>query len=344
MTAIARYSFEPGDPVAGWSRAFGIANQQLSVPAPWAGGAEIDAMGLSLGSGVPWLVVVLVALAAVLATGVRRARRDLVGVAVVAVTGILLALVSTSRLTGFVATYMVRWWWAVSLFTYVGLVWAAFVIAMDRPAAAARRDRLATRVGAVATVVALALGVTAIALDDGELPLQGVSTALNELSDTLERELDPDTTYLIRTVDPRTWSAAGPGLFLMLERAGFDVRVEPEDWAELKYGDWRVSDPSDTDVALNIVSLDVLADGEVVEGREIARFDPLTESERAELRATELRVRELLGDAAPDGLVHFDTPADRERALDAGISEATIERFRELRDRGNGFVVMEQVP
>lgn len=341
LTAIVDYATGPGEAVAGWGTAWEIANLQLGLSTPWTGGTETDVVNDAGGTSVPWTAAAVTAVAAMLVLAVRGRRRAELGWAAVSLTGIALGLVSTSRLTGQLEPYLVRWWWAVSLFTMVGLVWALVGVGLRRTA---RSDAAPIGQIVVVTVSAAAVlvGVGSVATGDATSSDDGVSLALDELEAPTVAALDPDRSYLVRADDPRNWGAMGPGLLLMLEQAGFDVFAPREEHAELQYGEWRLAEEDAVDGVLHVVALERVDPATGVDGRELARWDPLSPAEREELRVLDADIRRRVRPQDPFAILAFDSPLAVALAEDAEVPRAWIDRFNDLHDRGRGFVVYEE--
>ena len=128
----------------------------------------------------------------------------------------------------------------------------------------------------------------------------------------------------------------------MLEQAGFEVFAPPDEHAELQYGEWRLADDDDVDEVLHVVALERLDPSVAVDGREVARWDPLTPDQRAELRALDDAIRRRVRPQDPFAVLAFDSPLAVALAVDAGVPRSSIERFNDLHDLGRGFVVYEE--
>jgi hypothetical protein len=344
LSAILDYATEPGDAVAGWGSAWEIANVQLGLPGPWSGAGEVDVVNDARGTAVPWTAAIVVAVAAMAVLAVRGRRREELGWAAVSLVAIGLGLLSTARLTGQLGPYLLRWWWAVSLFALVGLVGAAVDAVLrriGRGTASTVERPVVLAVSAAAALIGVAAVATAIA-GNATLPNDGMSVALDELQEPTVDALDPDRSYLVRADDPRDWGAAGPGMLLLLEQAGFDVSAPPDEHAELQYGEWRLAEDDEVDGVVHVVALERLDPSAAIEGRELARWDPLTPEQREELRALDDAIRRRVRPQDPNAILAFDSPLAVALAVDAGVPRPWIDRFNDLHDRGRGFVVYEE--
>jgi hypothetical protein len=167
---------------------------------------------------------------------------------VVALTGAGLATIATARITGLFVPYIFRWWWAVAALAAVTIVHAA----LDAVVPERRRHAGAATLLVVGAAAAVAVVVAADA--PAPLPFDDVSSAIGELAGPVAAELDPESTYLVRGVDSETFGASTHGLFLELERRGFEVRSDLLEGAELAYGEWRLAAPEDVDGIVTIVA------------------------------------------------------------------------------------------
>lgn len=338
LSELGRYARSPQDATAGWSYAFGIMNAQLRLPSPWMGAGEINEMGLALTSGWLWGVATIVLLLAAFTVAVARGRSSSAGLDAVALIGICLALLSTSRVTGFVAPYMVQWWWVVSLVGLLALVWTFAEVV-----GAGDSRGLAIVVLSAASITAGAVIVRDVPV---EPPVPTLSSALGHVVSQTASALEPGGRYVVRAFDERNWGGAGPGLLLGLEQLGIDAYAPPDRLAVIQYGEDRVLDPAESDGVVDIVGLDSIDNGwrPPSGAREIARYDPLDRSERREFAVDQRSIRAAMGSDAPTGVLSLDSPSLAAQARASGISDGLIERMQELQARGSGFAVFLSPP
>jgi hypothetical protein len=276
-----------GDEPAGVGTAAGVVARELGGVAPWMGGLEPgDDSGALLtsplsGLRVPVAAFVAAAVLAVVA-GARSAFRFQVVVGVTALVG----LVSTSRVTGEVYAYLVRWWWVIAVCWWLAVLWSAW---SSVPAVPRRALEPVVAVLAAATVVwsasTLVRAVDEVGTPDGEWWV-----TLEEVVPDTVAGVPRDGPVLVRAVGSK-WGSIGDGVRLALEKDGVDVVV---DEAELvKFGSGRsAADEPPASVVWVVTGIDAIERAEVTAGlTEIARWDPLPPDERVEytLLATALR-------------------------------------------------------
>jgi hypothetical protein len=199
-------------------------------------------------------------------TGLR-----LVGVVLAATAA---AVVATARITDLFVPYIFRWWWAVAALAAVAVVHAAVgeVDRARRPAGEGGGDAWTFAVPLAAATAVTGLVVAAL---PAPMPFQTVSDGIGAVADPVADALDPDGTYFVRSVDSATFGASGFGLFLELERRGFDVRSDRLGTSELSFGAWRLADPDEVDGFVVIIAQTDFERGGATPagGREIARFE-----------------------------------------------------------------------
>ena len=109
--------------------AVGQAARHLTVPdAPWLGAKEPNGEdGAILGGDTGALLVPVLAFGLALLAAARARQWSAVRfqglVGVLAVSG----LVATSRITGPVFAYLVRWWWVIACLWWLSTLWSAGV-------------------------------------------------------------------------------------------------------------------------------------------------------------------------------------------------------------------------
>ena len=154
----------------------------------------------------------------------------------------------------------------------------------------------------------------------------------------------------MHTVDERNWGGAGPGLQLALEQLGYHVFVGPTDLTDIQYGARRVLEPAAGDGVITIVGLDSMGNGWVPPDgvRELARYDPLSAAERREFDESQASMHErmsaALGSEAPEGVLSMDSLHHAMLARASGVSQAEIDRMKELQAPGSGFAVFLSPP
>ena len=139
LAAIVEFFRHPPEARAGWRTAWGVMGTELGPPGAWLAGDERGVFGVAPSAALP--AVALVVLTAAL--GVLAARRGApsparLALLIVALCG--LGVVATSRITGVIGTYIVRWWWVLAAVVWLSIVWSVMCL-LAPPARRAARDR-----------------------------------------------------------------------------------------------------------------------------------------------------------------------------------------------------------
>ena len=71
------------------------------------------------------------------------------------------------------------------------------------------------------------------------------------LAGELATELDRDASYVVDWTDAEVWGAVGIGVFVELERRGYDVSVVPP--RAPMFGEWRTARPEDVDATVLVI-------------------------------------------------------------------------------------------
>ena len=243
LAAILEFFRVPSEPLAGWRVAWGIMGTELGPPGAWLAGDEVGPFGVLPGSTLPAVALLAVTAAA----GVVARRHGAAGagrLAVLVVALCALGVVATSRITGLIGTYLVRWWWVLAALVWLSIAWSVACLLPDRRA---RQGLLGV---AVAAAVALSALLTVRAVPAG-LPDADQSATIDGLASEMLTRLDRDTTYLVEWTDAEVWGAVGIGLFVELERLGFDVSVAPS--RAPTFGAWRTARAEDVDATVLVV-------------------------------------------------------------------------------------------
>jgi hypothetical protein len=336
FTELVRYFQHPGEPAAGWSEALGIAARQLSPLGPWISGHEARASGaLATAAVAPAAAFALIV--AVLGGAAWRAgaRRPAVLTALVLVLD-LGGLVATSRLSGLLAGYLVRWWWPLAMFTAIAGAWSVASIA----APLLRRARRPVLGAALAAVLAAAL-VASVAGSPVSVPVPGPSATAAELSAEVAPHLGPTGRYVVKSVDTAGFGATAVGVTTQLMLDGHDVAAPPG--LAQAYGSWRVRATDRATATIFVVNLEnELAGWDPPAGSQlIAHADPLTARERDEAVALERRIRAAIGSfKAGAALVVGGSLV--EQLVSHGAHGSDVERLVELQQRGFAYFVYLQ--
>ena len=296
LGAIGRYFTESTDAPAGWDVALGQAARQLTVPdAPWLGDPELAGDdGAALGGPHSDLLLPVAAFALALAAAAAARRWDAVRfqgvVAALAVSGVL----ATSRITGPVFSYLVRWWWVVACVWWLASLWSGYVALR---AWLARHDRahavLPWVAGALAGVLLLGAALpTARAAEGAPTPAPSSTAVLAHLL--------PQTVEALRGSGPvlvvgwgSVWGTTADAVRLELERHGIEVAAPPTDTFRL--GAQRSTDRRQPVATVWVVSADAATEWRRRDELPLlASWDPLTPDERASYVVEEARLRDQL--------------------------------------------------
>lgn len=346
MSALLFYMRHPEEVSAGFAVALGIMGAQFRFPAPWMGASETGALGFSLLSSKVYAAigVGLIVVATVWSWRRRFQRVALLGV--VALVEVVAAVVATSRITGIVQPYMIRWWWAVAAIATITVLWGSICLLgwSEKPRLLQALLLAGFSIAAITMVRDLPV----------EVPLPDVSAALDQVAEPTASALQPGRRYIVESFDARYWFSTGHGLLLALEALGADVlpRVsgltdqEYGSLTDLQYGSWRVEPTTGTEGVVSVINLEDLDAGlpPPPRSREVARWDPLTPSERAELRALEQAARQAMGASAVEGALFLQSPISVSTALKGGATQSQVDRIRELQERSFGLVVFVSEP
>ena len=259
----------PDQPVVGLSRGFDAFAGELNVAGPWLVGQGHQPSDPPSWPGFVAMVALWAGAAAV--AWRRRFDRALRLHAVLAI-GCGLGLVSMARVFGDFFDYVIRWMWVLTTLVAVAVAWTAWQVLPDRW----RRPAAGAGVAALAVAVASA----SIGAADAESSGPRNSTIVAALAPALERELDPDGTYLVRWDDTISLGATGVGVMLELEKRGFTV-VADEFQRAAVLPHRVIEDECDADEVVYVVVGPSVDDVAATPGaREVAVVDPRTPEER----------------------------------------------------------------
>ena len=242
LSAIIEFFRDPPEPQAGWRLAWGIMGTELGPPGAWLAGGELGAFGVLPGSTVPAVILLAVTVAAGV-VAVRHGAASAARLTVLVVASCAVGVVATSRITGLIGTYLVRWWWVLAAMAWLSIAWSAACLLR-------RRARVGFLVVALACTAILSAVVTIRAVPAG-LPDPNQSAAVDALAGELTARLDRDADYVVDWTDAEFWGAVGIGLFVELERRGYDVAVAPS--RAPAFGAWRTARTEDVDATVLVI-------------------------------------------------------------------------------------------
>jgi hypothetical protein len=329
---IVSYFRDVEEPVAGWRSAFGYLGTELGPPGAWIVGNETDGLNLvRTGSTLPALAL-LAAMAGLAALAWRRGAASATRFALLALLSVALGIVAGSRVTGFVAAYLVRWWWVVAATAWCALVWCAWSLV------ASTRGARVVLGGAFAVVIVLSIALLPDARA-AQVPGADFAAALDELTPRAAEQLSRDDTYLLRAIDTRHLGAVGTGLFVGLEQRGFDVRVERP--YELAVGRHHTADPDEVDHLLLVVSSHD-RDWNFTQplgAVPIADYDPLDDEQRDRLVTLARSIYDDVDPQTREQALPSDTDRARAAMTDRGAERDEVDEFYDLERTGIGYTV-----
>ncbi len=268
-----------------------------------ADGTLLDASAHTDGSLVPGVLLLAVWLAAALVAR-RLGPPALVRLHLVVAAGLVLGVVSISRILGKEWYYLMLWAWGVTALLLLSVGWtAAVVIGRLRQRG---RTGAAWALGGVvaATVLAVIVAVTAaVTLDP---PESHVSSTLGRIVSPTAAALErgegaatgEDGRYQVRWDDAYYFGSQGYGLVSELERAGFDAGLS--ETFHVPITDHRVIETRDATATVHLVTGRYVAAWRgVPDAVEVAYVEPRNAAERAEF--SQLR-SDVIDDLRSDGL------------------------------------------
>jgi hypothetical protein len=348
LLAIADH-FRSGTDTAGWSRGLGISAREITAPAPWLGGIEeVNSAGGGLkDADLGLLVVPLVLFGAALAGAALVRAWKAVRLQIVVVVTALVGVFAVSRITDDIFDYLVRFWWTIAavgsasmLYSSIAVV-GALVTRVSRPPSPRLRFAGVALGAVIAFVLVARVSLpTMQAASTEELPVDDWFPAMEAITAPTLDAVTHDRPVVVRSTGPISgWVA--DAITPRLAADGVDVKAEDSGINKYKVGGFRVVAPDAPDlhemqglwIATGSRIHDFRASGT---GREIASYDPLTASERAEYDQLEQELRATYLAASRDDLAS---------QLDEGVSLFSAEpvpnldldhqaRYEELRSRG----------
>jgi hypothetical protein len=351
-TAQQAASIDAG-PAVGWKTGFGVMGRQLTPPGPWLTGRETDKFGFAASAALWPAVLVVLAVIGAGALAWWRGARDAARLAGAAVFLVVLGVVATARVNGFVAPYLVRWWWVVALVLWLSIGWciaaALGVVPVRQGADGSPLGRrglrlLAPAAGLVAAAGTVALVAASVAAAlPAPLPVAPASTAIAHLAPSTAAAVGRGGPELLSWMDPESLSGIGSGMFVALHRAGVDVVAPPV--LASGVGSFRTAPPASfrgviTGVGLPDPTIPSLVAQPPPGSRLVASYDPLSTQQRQEALTLQRRIRAAMGPRAPDGaLVVSPNPYPQEQLVAAGAAPGDVRRLAALQSSGSPYLV-----
>jgi hypothetical protein len=266
-----------GEETVGLVGGIELVLRHLDVTAFFSGGGDdlgslARSSGDAGGSVLPGLLL-LVAWAAAAVVAWRRRHALLNRLNVVVAAGLLLGVVSLSRIFGRVWYYLMLWSWATTGLAVLAVVWTIALVVdrrdLDRPAQ-----------WALVGVAVVAAAVLTVDADDARPPAPQLSEVLAEIVPPAAERLDPDDRYLVTWDDSFYIGSQGYGVVSELERRGFDAGALAP-W-RVPITPHRVYGPDEVDAELHLaVGAFVDRWRDVAAAEELAVHDPRDAAELA---------------------------------------------------------------
>lgn len=325
---LTRYAVDSPERAVGWDVASRVFATELGLPGAWLTGAEFDLFAPSASPVAALLVVLATAGLGELAR--RAGARSAARLAAVALVSVLASWVATSRISGLLYDYLLVWWWAVGAAVWLSIAWSAWsLLDVHRP----RLAQWAT-IGVLVAAAIVTVGLTGRSIDP-ELPVARHAAAVGALVDQLEPQLAEADSYVVEWRDTYDFGYVGMGIFAALVDDGFDVVVPTT--SGNAFEPRQQGDVADQRLVVSTRDDDVRyppPDGSIL----VARYDPLSPAERAEVDSLWSTISREAGTVATaPGMV--SSPLGRAALLDAGVDPELVDRLTEYWRRGQAFVV-----
>jgi hypothetical protein len=346
VTEIARYFVSSDDAPAGAGVALGQAARHLAVPdAPWLGDLEPNGPdGAILSGDLLALLLPLAAFGLALAAAARA--RQWSAVRFQGLVGVLAAsgVVATSRITGPVFGYLVKWWWVIACLWWLSTLWSAGV-ALIRWARLPRAARAALPwlVAPLLVVVVLATTArTAADADDAATPDPSATAVLGHLLDPTVDALG-DTGPVLVVATGSIWGTTADAVRLELERNGIEVSARPDD--AFRFGPERSAEERPPEATVWVVSADAAFEWTHFhpEVALLASWDPLLPEERLLYLAEVAQLSDqLVAAGRPDLAEAVATGGggvDSEAADLVGVDQDLLARVEAVRRKGDPVAI-----
>lgn len=278
----------------------------------------------------------LVAWTAAAVVAWRQRHRDLVRLNLVLAVQSVCALYWALRLDSDRYLYLVEWFWVLTGLIVFSVGWSAALVARQlRPAW--HLDRRWPSLAAAALLASTAsFAYSAARVDPPDLRY---SQTVGALIGPTEAALDPGDTYLVNWVDPDALGGNGFGLFLQLDRAGYDVRATSGFSAAVE--PHRVGDLADADAVITVVSGDdnIAAARAAVGVEELADTDHRSPAQQDRYRALQARAQQQLRAAGLDELAESVPGSIWVALIDPATPDEAFDTLSAMLEIGQGTAV-----
>jgi len=299
VAAITSYFVNSTDRPAGLHDALAQAAGNLPVrDTGWLGALPIvGADGAVEGGDLIALLLPVglyfAALAVALATRARSAVRFQLIVGVAVISGVL----ATSRITGPMFGYLIRWWWVLACLWWLSITWSLFsaTLSWTRTPLVLRQILPIAVVGLCLLPASRDARTSAHAADFAAAPEPSNNRLLHDLLPPLIGTLGSlDQVHVVRVeMVNSTWGTMADGVRYAITHAGDEIAVDAQ--YGFKFGEQRSADRIEADAVVWVVSADAVRIwGQLPNVRTIVIWDPLSAEERSIYTVDELLLRDQL--------------------------------------------------
>ncbi len=281
-------------------------------------------------------VLLLLAWGASVVIARRERNRPLLRLHVVLGIQVLCALYWAMRLDSTRYLYLVEWFWVLTGLMVLSVGWGALLLARRfRPQWQADR-RWPTLAGVALVISTVAFASTAAGVTPPDLRY---SRTVQAIAGPTEARLRHDRTYFVTWVDPDALGGNGFGLFLQLDRAGFDVHAGTFFSAALE--PWRVRDVRPNDTVLTVVSGDAnIAKARAQpDAKELVATDHRTPAQRRRYQVLQRRAMAQLRAAGRQDLAASVAASIWVALINPTIPDRTFDTLSEMLQIGQGTSV-----
>jgi len=344
LGAIISYFISPGEAKAGFGSAFHLSALQLALPqAPWLSQQELaDSTGAIIGASLSSLFVPLVAMLIAVVIAVRLKLVSPLRLQVLAVAAAFAGFIATAQVVGPLYDWITRWWWVIACLWWLSISWTLFSSLQVVLRTTRNRKITSTVLTAFAFFTTLqSVRPVVAAAHRTAAPNSSASAVLGNFLPQTIATLNESGPVLVRSIGS-VRGDYGDGVRYALESNGIQI-VAPDDIA-YRLGDFR-SIANRTPVAtVWIVNADTIAEFQRDPTmRYVGMWDPLTEEERKEFFADEVKLQEQfiaaqrldLAEALTNGTGNVDKDA---LYLD-GIDQELLNRVESARRKGDPVAI-----
>lgn len=344
LRAIISYFANSSDRPAG----FHDALTQAAANLPWRDATWLGTLqptgtdGAVIGGEIPSLLLPIVAFLLAMLAAVRTGARGAVRLQILTGSAVLAGIIATSRITGPMFGYLIRWWWVLGMLWWLSILWSLFesVVHWSR-SPAILRHALPIAVVVLGLVTSLRLAApTARSADLAAPPEASNSMLLHDLLPPLVGALGalPDVHVVrVETINS-TWGTMSDGVRYWLEHKGIGVVVDSE--FAYKFGEQRSSDRVESDATVWVVHGDAVRIwGMLPNVRTVAIWDPLSSADRAAYVVDETLLQQQLIAAGRSDLATALTNGgggvDSGSVGLAGVDPELVTRVETIRRKGD---------